>query len=171
VSLRLTRMVIAVAVAAALSAIAWPIYGTGAFLTSLEILAPLGAVTTLLADLLASHRLWIRGIHRQLGALALLTVAQLAAAVGLFAALMFVSSHDAFFVALATGYAVLVGVTAARLVARRALTDLDAVRAAVMEVGEGSRELRIPTQGKDELALLAADVEAMAAKLATEPTA
>jgi signal transduction histidine kinase len=86
----------------------------------------------------------------------------------LFAALMFVSDHDAFFMALAAGYAGLIGLAAARLVARRALSDLDAVRTALSQVGEGSRELRIPVHGQDELALLAADVEAMAAKVAAE---
>jgi len=70
--------------------------------------------------------------------------------------------------ALAAGYAGLIGLAAARLVARRALADLDAVRGAVAQVGEGSRELQIPVHGRDELALLAADVEAMAAKVAAE---
>jgi signal transduction histidine kinase len=162
------RVLLAVAVAAGLSAIAWPIYGLGASLTSLEILAPLGALTMLLAGLLATHGLSIGGLRHQLGLLGLLTVAQAAAAVGLFAALMFVSNHDAFFMALAVGYAVLVGVAAARLVARRVLADFDAVRRAVTEVGEGTRELRIPVQGQDELAALASDVEAMAAKVAAE---
>jgi signal transduction histidine kinase len=170
-SARLGRVVGAVAVAVCVSAIAWPIYGFDAFVTSVEILAPLGAVTMLLADLLATHRAWIRGLRRQLGFLGLLAAAQLAAAVGLFAALMFVSNHDAFFMILAAGYAGLMGLAAARLVARRALADLDAVRSAVTQVGEGSRELRIPVQGQDELALLATDVEGMAAKVDAEERA
>jgi signal transduction histidine kinase len=73
--------------------------------------------------------------------------------------------------ALAAGYAGLVGLFAARLVARQALFDLDAVRGAVAQVGEGSRELQIAVRGQDELALLAADVEAMAAKVASEERA
>jgi signal transduction histidine kinase len=160
-----------VAAAVAVSAIAWPIYGSSAFVSSVEILAPLGAMTTLLAGLLATHRGWFRRLRRQLGVLAVLGSAQLAAALGLFAALMFVSDHDAFFMALAAGYAGLVGLFAARLVARRALFDLDAVRSAVAQVGEGSRELQIAVRGQDELALLAADVEAMAAKVAAEERA
>jgi signal transduction histidine kinase len=162
---------LAVLAAVGVSAIAWPVYGSGAFVTSLEILAPLGAVTILLADLLATHRAWIRGMRRQLGALAVLAAAQLAAVVGLFAALMFVSDHDAFFMALAAGYAGLLGLSAARLVARSALGDVDAVRRALIEVGEGSREVRIAVHGQDELAALAADVEAMAAKVAGEERA
>jgi len=165
---RLQRVGFAVAAAVAVSAIAWPVYGFRAFLTSLEILAPLGGITTFLADLLATHRGWIGGLRRQLGGLALLAVAQLAVAIALFAALMFVSDHDAFFMALAAGYAGLVGLTAAHLVARRALSDLGAVRTALSQVGEGSRELRIPVHGPDELAQLAADVEAMAANVAAE---
>ena len=165
------RIAVAVAVAVGVSALAWPVYGSGAFITSLAILAPLGAATTLLAGLLASHRGWIRGMRRQLGVLALLALAQLAVALGLFAGLMFVSNHDAFFMALAAGYAGLVGLAAARLVARRALSDLDTVRTAVAQVGEGSRDVRIPLHGQDELAALAADVESMAAKVASEERA
>jgi signal transduction histidine kinase len=45
------------------------------------------------------------------------------------------------------------------------MSDVDAVRAALAEVGEGSRDVRIPVRGRDELAALAADVEAMVAKL------
>jgi signal transduction histidine kinase len=163
--------VFAVAAAVCVSAIAWPVYGSGAFLTSAEILAPLGAVTTWLADVLASHRAQVHGIRGQLGVLALLAVTQLAVAVALFAALMFVSNHDAFFMAMAAAYVALFGLVAARLVARRALTDLDAVRHAVTQIGEGSRQLRIPVSGQDELARLAADVEAMAAKVAAEERA
>ena len=162
------RIAAAVAAAVGVSAIAWPVYGSPAFVSSLEILAPAGAVTILLADLLANHRGWLRGMRRQLGILAVLASAQLAVTVGLFAALMFVSNHDAFFMALAAGYAALVALAAARLVARRALCDLDAVRSAVAQVGEGSRDLHIAVRGHDELALLAADVEAMAAKVASE---
>jgi signal transduction histidine kinase len=171
VRVHVRRIAAAVAVAVGVSALAWPVYGWNAFISSLAILAPLGAGTTLLADLLASHRGWIRGMRRQLGVLALLALAQLAVALGLFAGLMFLSNHDAFFMALAAGYAGLVGLAAARLVARRALSDLDAVRSAVAQVGEGSRDVRIPLHGQDELAALAADVESMAAKLASEERA
>jgi signal transduction histidine kinase len=162
------RAALAVLAAVCVSAIAWPVYGASAFVESLEILAPLGVVTTVLAGLIASHRGWIRSVRRQLAALGLLTVGQLAVAVALFAALMFVSSHDAFFMALAIGYAALLGLSAARLLARRTLADLDAVRDAVAEVGEGTRELQIPVHGQDELGALAADVEGMAAKVAAE---
>ncbi len=165
------RLGLAVAVAGCVSAIAWPVYGSRAFLDSLAILAPLGAVSSLLAGPIASNRARLRGIRRQLGALAVLAAAQLAVAVALFAVLMFVSHHDAFFMALAAGYACLVGLAAARLVASGALGDLDSVRRALAEVGEGSREPHIEVRGGDELADLAADVEGMVRKVAAEERA
>ncbi|HLY50118.1 MAG TPA: HAMP domain-containing sensor histidine kinase [Solirubrobacteraceae bacterium] len=168
---RIGRMLAAALVATCVSAIAWPVYGRHAFLTSLAILAPVGAATALLADLLVSNRRASGGLRRQLAMLAVLAAAQLAAAVGLFAALMFVSNHDAFFMALAAGYAALIGLGAAWLVAQRALGDLDSVREGLAQVGEGSRNVRIPVRGQDELARLATDVESMAAELASEERA
>lgn len=162
------QVAIAAATAAAVSAIAWPVYGRGAFVACLEILVPLGAVTALLAYMIANHSRPLVGMRRRLAALALLVAALLAAAVALFASLMFVSPHDAFFMALAAGYAGLVGLGAARLVARRALSDLDAVRAALARVGEGERDVRVSVRGGDELAELAADVEKMAARIDAE---
>ncbi len=155
----------AVLAAAAISAIAWLVYGYDEFISSFEILAPLGAVTAILADLIATQRSWFRGIRGQLGLLAALVAAQLALAVALFVSLMFVSDHDALFISLAAGYAAVIGLGAARLVTRGALSDLDAIRSAVEEVGEGAREVSIPVRGHGELAALAADLQAMVAKL------
>jgi signal transduction histidine kinase len=160
------RVCLAVIAAAAVSAIALPVYGGAAFVSCFEILAPLGAITTLLAAIVSAHRAQLGGLRRQMGALAILASVQLAVAVALFADLMFVSNHDAFFMALVAGYAGLIALLAAQLVSRRALADLDAVRAALREVGAGAREIAIPVRGQDELALLAADVEAMTAKVA-----
>jgi signal transduction histidine kinase len=50
-------------------------------------------------------------------------------------------------------------------VTRDALSDLDAIRTAVEEVGEGARDVNIPVQGHGELATLAADLEVMVTKL------
>lgn len=165
------RVALALIAAGCVSAIAGAVYGRAALRECVEILAPLGAVTTLLAEVVANHRARLGGLRRQLAVLAVLTAALLGATVALFAALMFVSNMDAFFMALAAGYAGLIGLGAARLVARRALSDLDAVRAALVEVGEGSREVSIPVRGHDELAALAADVEAMVAKVGAEERA
>jgi signal transduction histidine kinase len=162
---RALRIVATVLAAAGISAIAWVAYGYDAFISSLEILAPLGAVTAILADLIATERPWVHGVRGQLGLLAMLVAAQLGLAVALFASLMFVSKHDALFIALAAGYAGVIGLGAARLVTRDALSDLDAIRAAVKDVGEGARQMDIPVQGRGELATLAADLQAMVVKL------
>ena len=163
---RAARIAAAVALAAGLSALAGAVYGASAFTGTLEILGPLGAATVLFADLIAARRSWIRGVRSQLAALAALIAVQIALAVALFASLMFVSNHDAFFMALAAAYAALIGLSAARLVANRDLSDLDAVRRAVAEVGDGSREVNIPVRGVGELATLAEDLQTMVAKLA-----
>jgi signal transduction histidine kinase len=158
----------AAGVAVLVSALSWPIYGAGAFLTSAVILAPVGALTVLVADQIATHRVRLRGLRQQLVAVGALAAAQLAAAVALFAGLMFVSKHDAFYMALAAGYAALLALAAARLVARSGLRDLDAIRQALAQVGQGAREIKIDVHGRGEMAALAAEVEAMMAKLAAE---
>jgi signal transduction histidine kinase len=165
------RVTVALLAAALVSAIAWPVYGQAAFVTSVAILAPVGAATIILAELLASRPQWIGGLRRRFGALAVLVAVQLGIVVALFAWFMFVSKHDAFFMALAAGYAGLGGLGAARLVARRDLAGLDAIRTAVAAVGEGSRHVDIPVKGHDELAILAMDVEAMVSKVASEERA
>jgi signal transduction histidine kinase len=165
------RVTVALLAAALVSAIAWPVYGQAAFVTSVAILAPVGAATIILAELLASRPQWIGGWRRRFGALAVLVAVQLGIVVALFAWFMFVSKHDAFFMALAAGYAGLGGLGAARLVARRDLAGLDAIRTAVAAVGEGSRHVDIPVKGHDELAILAMDVEAMVSKVASEERA
>jgi signal transduction histidine kinase len=165
------QIALAALAAVAVSAIAWPVYGGDAFVECLEILGPLGVATAVIADVIANRRRVVKGLRARLGALAALVAAQLALAVGLFAWLMFVSPHDALFMALAAGYAGLIGLGAARLVARRALTDLDQVRAALADVGEGARSVTLPVGGKDELAALAQDVEAMVARVDAEEQA
>ncbi|HEY3944386.1 MAG TPA: HAMP domain-containing sensor histidine kinase [Solirubrobacteraceae bacterium] len=160
--------VLAAGTGVAVSAIAWPIYGRGAFVACLEILVPLGAATALLAHVIANQPRLLGGMRGRLGALAILVAALLAAAVALFASLMFVSPHDAFFMALAAGYAGLIGLGAAWLVARRALSDLEVVRTALADVGEGARNVQVKVLGHDELAALAGDVEKMAARIDAE---
>ena len=167
----LPRIALAAGAAAAASAIAWAVYGWGAFADTVEILAPLGVVSVLLAEVIAAHPAWLRGLRIQFAALAGLVALQLGAAVALFAWLMFVSNHDALFMALATGYAAVIGLAVARLVSRRALSDLDAIRQALHAVGEGARAVSIPVDRRDELATLATDVEAMVGKVADEEAA
>jgi hypothetical protein len=125
------RVGLALLAAVAVSAVAWPVYGRQAWWDCLTILAPLGALTAVVADVLAARPARLGGLRRQMAAVAVLTAAQLAIGVALFAELMFVSRHDAFFMALVAGYAALIGIAAATLVSRSVLGDVEAVRGAL----------------------------------------
>jgi signal transduction histidine kinase len=154
----------ATAVAALVAAAALVGYGGHAAVVTLAIVAPLGWLTVLAADRL-SH---LRGLRRRFAAVTLLSAALLTAAVALFVALMFVSRHDAFMTVLLAAYAgALAWWTAAR-VGGRALDDVDRVRGTLTAVGEGRRDVRTGVQGNDEIAALAADVDAMVARLDRE---
>jgi signal transduction histidine kinase len=138
-------------------------YGGQAGLVTLAIVAPLGWVTVLVTERLVVYRR--RDLRRQFGAVALVGAALLAATVALFVALMFVSSHDAFLTVLLVVYAAALAWWTARRVGRRALDDLDRVRSTLAAVAEGRRDVRTGLEGDDEIARVAADVDAMVARL------
>jgi signal transduction histidine kinase len=161
----------ATAVAAAVSAAAWIGYGRHAGLVTLEILAPLGWLTVLAADRLIAHRTRLGGLRRQFAAIAAVTAAAMAIAVVLFVEEMFVSRMDAFFTILVAAYAGALAAWAMRRIGRRALRDVDAVRATLSAVGEGARDVRTGVTGTDEIARLAADVDAMVVRLDQEERA
>jgi signal transduction histidine kinase len=149
---------------AALVAIACLIgYGVHAALVTLAIVAPLGWLTVLVTELLIIRSR--RGLRRRFAAVALVSAAVLAAAVALFVALMFVSGHDAFLTVLLAAYAAALAWWTAARVGRRALDDLDRVRATLAAVAEGRRDVRTGVEGEDEIARVAADVDAMVARL------
>ena len=129
---------------------------------TLAIVAPLGWLTVL-ADHLVVRR--IRGLRRRFAAVALVSAALLAAAVALFVALMFVSGHDAFMTVLLAAYAAALAWWTAARVGRSAMDDLDRVRGTLTAVAEGRRDVRTGVEGDDEIARLAADVDAMVARL------
>jgi signal transduction histidine kinase len=158
----------AVAVAGVVSAVALARYDGHAALTTFEILAPLGCATVLVAHGLAHGRERVGGLRRQFAVVSTVAVVQLVAAVVLFVDQMFVSGHDAFFAVLAAVYATALTAWAVRLLGRRALDDVDAVRATLASVGEGRRDVRTGVRGRDEIARLAADVDAMVARLEAE---
>jgi signal transduction histidine kinase len=161
----------ATAVAVAVSAAAWIGYGGHAGLVTLEILAPLGWLTVLAADRLIAHRARLGGLRRQFAAIAAVTAAAMAIAVVLFVNEMFVSRMDAFFTILVAAYAGALAAWAMRRIGRRALRDVDAVRTTLTAVGDGARDVRTGVTGSDEIARLAADVDAMVARLDQEERA
>ena len=158
----------AAAVAAGLAALG---YGAEAGETSLLILVPLGIATVLAAHAIVALRARIGGLRRQFALLAVVAAAQLAIAVGVFVQLMFVSGHDAFFTVLLAAYTGALGLWAGRLLGRRALADVDAVRRTLDAVGQGRRDVRTSLAGRDELARLGADVDAMVTTLDGEERA
>jgi signal transduction histidine kinase len=158
----------AVAVAGIVSAVALARYDGHAAWTTFEILAPLGCATVLVAHGLAHGRERVGGLRRQFAVVSTVAVVQLVAAVVLFVDQMFVSGHDAFFAVLAAIYATALTAWAVRLLGRRALDDVEAVRGTLAAVGEGRRDVRTGVRGRDEIARLAADVDAMVARLEAE---
>jgi signal transduction histidine kinase len=161
----------AVAVAGLVSLVALARYDGHAALTTFEILAPLGCAAVLVAHGLARGRERVGSLRRQFAVVSTVAVVQLVAAVVLFVDQMFVSGHDAFFAVLAAVYATALTAWAVRLLGRRALDDVDAVRATLASVGEGRRDVWTGVRGRDEIARLAADVDAMVARLAAEEQA
>jgi signal transduction histidine kinase len=167
-----TRSVlVAVAVAGVATAIAALAYGGRAAAITAGCLGPLGAMTALAGDVLATRVRPPWTLRRRLGWTAALVGAEVAVAVGLFVALMFVSAHDALFSVLVVAYAALLGLLVARRIARGALADLEAVRGTLAAVGEGRRDVRTGVEGGGELAELAAEVDAMVARLGAEERA
>lgn len=161
----------AVATAGLVSALAALGYGSAAGLATLKILAPLGCAAVLVTELIGRSRARVGGLRRQFAVVALVAIALLTAAVALFVEQMFVSGHDAFFAILAAAYATALTAWAVHLLARRALDDVDAVRATLAHVGEGRRDVRTGVRGGDEIARLAADVDAMVERLDGEERA
>jgi signal transduction histidine kinase len=161
----------AIATAALVAAVALVGYGHDAALATLKILAPLGCATVLVAHGLALARGRVGSLRRQFAVVTVVAMVQLTAAVVLFVEQMFVSGHDAFFAVLAAAYAAALTAWAVRLLGRQALDDVDAVRTTLTLVGEGRRDVRTGVTGRDELARLAADVDAMVARLDGEERA
>jgi len=167
-----TRGLAFAGVAAALAAgLAAAGYGSAAGLTTLLILLPLGCATVFAAHAIVAARSRIGGLRRQFGLLAAVAAAQLAIAVGVFVALMFVSAHDAFLTVLVASFAGALALWAARLLGHRTLADVDAVRSTLAAVAQGRRDVRTDLGGQDEVARLGADVDAMVATLAAEERA
>jgi signal transduction histidine kinase len=161
----------AVSAAALAAGLADAAYGRAAAGTTLYILLPLGVATVLAAHAIVARRAQIGGLRRQFVLLAAVAAAQLAIAVGVFVQLMFVSGHDAFLTVLVAAFTGMLGLYAGRLLGRRALADVDAVRTTLDAVAHGRRDIRTNLAGRDELARLGADVDAMVSTLAAEEQA
>lgn len=164
-------LAVAVGLAAVVSLVALARYDGHAGWLTFEILAPLGAAAVLVAHGIAHARERVGSLRRQFAVVSTVAVLQLVATVVLFVDQMFVSGHDAFFAVIAALYAAALTAWAVRLLGRRALDDVEAVRATLAEVGAGRRDVGTGVRGRDEIARVAADVDAMVARLQAEEDA
>ncbi len=139
--------------------------GSGAIGT-LEILAPLGLATVALTHYVLARRERLGSLRRQALVTAALALSPLVVALAMFVQVMFVSGHDALLAGLAAAYSGLLGLSAGRLLSRHVMDDIDTLRAGLAAVGSGEREIHLRVGGADELAQVAAEVEAMVARLA-----
>jgi signal transduction histidine kinase len=160
-------VVIAVAAAVAVSLCVLP-YGVHGTLVTAAILVPLGAAMAAAAEALARRP---GPLRRQLLALGALAAAGLAVGVGLLVSQMFLSSHDALLTVLLAVYMAFAVGGAAWALGRRLVAELRAVRTTLTAVGEGRRDVRTGIAGAGEVPALAADVDAMVARLDGEERA
>jgi len=161
------RGIAALAVASALGGAALgAVYGVGDGSLMVLFMVACGAPSIVGAHLLARWRASVGGLTRQFAAGVGLIVVLVSSGVAAVAALMFVSPHDAFIMALLVLFAGALTAYAAAVLAHGVLRDIEHVRDGVLVVGEGGRKLGIATSGHDEIAELAAAASRMAAQLA-----
>lgn len=165
------QLALAVAVALVAALVAQLGYGWAAARQTFVVLAPLSCGIVLVVALLLAQRERVGGLRVQAGLTALVAAIQFAAATALFISTMYVSSHDALLTALLAADAVVLTAWAAHQLGRRALADVEAIRATLGAVAEGRRDVRTGVRGRDELARLAADVDATIDRLEGEERA
>jgi signal transduction histidine kinase len=131
-----------------------------------EILAPLGLATVAATHAVVARRRRLGSLRRQALVTAALAFSPGILALAIFVQVMFLSGHDAVLAGLAATYSALLGLWAGRLLSHRVMDDIDALRAGLMAVGAGEREIELRVGGLDELAQVAGEVEAMVGQLA-----
>jgi signal transduction histidine kinase len=124
-----------------------------------------GAPTMAAAHVLARRRRAAGSLARQFTTGVGLTVALITVGMVAVALLMFISGHDALLMALLLVYAGLLISYSTWVLARGAMHDVESIRDGLRSVGEGRRDVRIRTGGRDELAELAAAANRMTAQL------
>ncbi len=142
--------------------------GVHAGLVTLAILAATAGGALAGARVLAARRARVGGLGRQFALTAAVAIGQVIVVVLVTGALMFVSEHDAAVIGLIAAFAGVVAVVAAQVLARGVMGDVHAIRDGLAAVGEGRRDVRIRTAGRDELAELADAANAMIGRLVAE---
>jgi signal transduction histidine kinase len=125
-----------------------------------------GAPVVAAAHLLARRRRVAGSLSRQFTVAVGLTVGLVTVGLGVVALLMLLSNHDLLITGLLLAFAGALTWYATAVVARDVLDDIESVRDGLRAVGDGRRDVRIDTCGRDELAELAAAANRMTAQLA-----
>lgn len=161
---------LAIALAASLagSAAVGAIYGFDAGLTTFYLIVPVALMVLLAAHLAARRRDLMGGIGRQLALAIALVVASILATVWIGADRMFISDHDAVVVSLMAGVIGLVALRVGQVLNGGIAEDVSRIRAGLMRIGEGDRQVDDLPVGSDELGEIGSDIEAMARRLALE---
>ena len=164
-------LALALALALLAAAVVYMGYDAAGAVSTVVILGALGLGTVLATHALVIHRERVGGLRRQAALLGALVAGQLAVGVGVFVALMFLSTHDAVLTVLVAAYASTLGLWAAQRLGREALADVDAIRGTLGAVGQGRRDVRTGVAGANEIAQLAGEVDAMVTLLDKEERA
>ncbi|MDQ3629694.1 MAG: HAMP domain-containing histidine kinase [Actinomycetota bacterium] len=164
-------LALALALAGLAAAVVYMSYDAAGAVTTVAILAALGLATVLATQVLVVRRERLGGLRRQAALLGALVAGQLAVGVGVFVALMFLSTHDAVLTVLVAAYTSALGLWAAQRLGREALADVDAIRGTLGAVGQGRRDVSTEVTGDNEIAQLAGEVDAMVTLLDKEERA
>jgi signal transduction histidine kinase len=142
------------------------VYGARDGLLTFLFLGVCGGLVVAATHLLQRRRARVGSLARQLTVAIGVTAALIALGVVVIGLLMFVSPHDALVLIVLVAFAGILAAYCASVLASGALCDVAAVRDGLRAVGEGERDVRIATGGRDELAELAESANRMTAQLA-----
>ncbi len=141
------------------------VYGADDGLLTGLLLLLCGAPVIALSHLFARRQAKIQSLTRKFVLGVSLAVGLVLVAVGVVGALMFVSPHDAFLMAILLSFAGFLAAYTASLLARGLIEDIRVVRDGVVAVGRGRRDAHIVTGSSDEMADLANAANRMAEQL------
>jgi len=147
------------------------VYGVADGVVTAALLVAIGAAGLAGAHVAAARRRRVGPLRRQFSLAVALAVGEIVAAVVVFALLMFVAEHDALLIAVLAAFAGVVAARAAQLLAGGVMRDVVVVRDGLEAVGRGDRRPLLATEGRDEIAELAAAAAAMVERLAGEEAA
>lgn len=141
------------------------VYGAEDGLTMAAFFVACGAPVLGLTHVFARHRRRVGSLSRQFAVGIALAVGLTIVGVAVIAALMFVSSHDAFTNVLLLLFAGALAAYASGLIASAVMHDIQDVRAALVAVGEGADRPVLDAASGDEIGELAKRTNSMIAKL------